>query len=60
MFISAQFGHTEVCALLLENGADREVPMRGIGWTPLFVAAWAGKAAVVQALLQSKGVVRLP
>ncbi len=25
--------------------------MRGSGWTPLFVAAWAGKAAAVQTML---------
>ncbi len=29
--------------------------MRGTGWTPLFVAAWAGKAAAAVKALLSQG-----
>ena len=67
LFVAAEIGHAVVslslsesravqhrksgCTLLLEIGAHCEVRMRGNGWTPLFVAAWAGKAAAVKALL---------
>ena len=34
--------------------------MRGNGWTPLFVAAWAGKAAAAVKALLSQGADRNP
>ena len=38
---------------LLDAGADIEASMHGNGWTPLFVAAWAGNHGVVGVLLRA-------
>ena len=51
LFVAAQFGHLEVIKLLLDKGADWTVGMRDNGWSPLFVASWAGNAAAVAELL---------
>ena len=49
--MAAQKGHTDIVKALLSFGADWTISMRGNGWSPLFVASWAGKAAVVTELL---------
>ena len=49
--MAAQMGHTDIVKALLSFGADWTISMRGNGWSPLFVASWAGKAAVVTELL---------
>ena len=46
-------GHLEVVRVLVEEaGGDLSICMTGTGWSPLFVAAWSGHAAVVAELLQ--------
>ena len=52
LFMACQKGYEGVVRLLLEKGADWTVGMRDNGWSPLFVASWAGKAAVVAELLE--------
>jgi len=49
---AAQKGHLEVVLTLVDAGADLSICMAGNGWSPLFVAAWSGHAAVVAELLQ--------
>ena len=51
MFVACQKGDKGVVRLLLEKGADWTVGLRDNGWSPLFVASWAGKAVVVAELL---------
>ena len=51
LFIACEIGHEGVVRLLLEHGADWTVGMRDNGWSPLFVASWAGNAAAVAELL---------
>ena len=52
LHVAAKHGHLAVCKLLLEAGADAAAVSRG-GYTALFDAAWAGRDAVVQLLLQA-------
>ena len=52
MYWACLQGDEVVVRLLLEKGADWTVGMRDNGWSPLFVASWAGKAAVVAELLE--------
>ena len=52
MWMTCALGHEGAVRLLLEKGADWTVGMRDNGWSPLFVASWAGKAAVVAELLE--------
>ena len=51
--MAAQKGHDTIVSALLDAGADIETSMHGNGWTPLFVAAWAGKDDVVGVLLRA-------
>ena len=51
LIMACQQGHEGVVRLLLKKGADWTVGMRDNGWSPLFVASWAGKAVVVAELL---------
>ena len=52
MYVAAHPGHLEVVRALVGAGADMSICMAGNGWSPLFVAAWSGHAAVVAELLQ--------
>ena len=52
LFTAAQFGQAEAVRALVLAGADLSISMASIGWSPLFVAAWSGHAAVVAELLQ--------
>mmetsp|Transcript_56391 Transcript_56391/g.155722 ORF Transcript_56391/g.155722 Transcript_56391/m.155722 type:complete len:115 (-) Transcript_56391:244-588(-) len=52
LFIAAQISQHEVVLALVGAGADLSICMAGNGWSPLFVAAWSGHAAVVAELLQ--------
>ena len=45
-------GYDEVVRMLLELGADWAILMSGNGWSPLFVASWAGSTAVVALLIE--------
>ena len=51
LWMACQKGYEGVVRLLLEKGADWTVGMRDNGWSPLFVASWAGNAAAVAELL---------
>lgn len=51
VFAAAEFGHAAVIRELRASGADLTQGMAHVGWCPLFVAAWGGKAEAVSALL---------
>jgi hypothetical protein len=44
-FLSTREGHEKVVSLLLENGADVELP-DNYGQSPLFMACWKGELIV--------------
>lgn len=45
IFLSTREGHEKVVSLLLENGADVELP-DNYGQSPLFMACWKGELIV--------------
>jgi cytohesin len=50
---AAMQGMAEVCAILLELGAQPDVQTMPQGYTPLHSAAWGGHGEVVEALLRA-------
>ncbi|RKK66726.1 hypothetical protein BFJ69_g15146 [Fusarium oxysporum] len=52
-------GHVEVVKLLLDKGADVNIPDKD-GWTPVFSASWNGYVEVVKLLLDKGADVNIP
>lgn len=51
LYVAAKLNHLDVAEYLLEQGADPEMGDVVFGWTPIFVAAAEGYAAVVKLLV---------
>ena len=54
LMLACQNGHTEIAALLIEKGADKEAK-DNLGWTPLMAAACQNGHTEIAALLIDKG-----
>ena len=52
--VAAQFGHTEVCELLLANGSDLEERLPRTLYTALHIAATDGHQSLLELLLSHK------
>lgn len=56
MHAAARRGHVKVLNLLIEAGADKDVPAvdpQGLSWTPMHTAASNGQVKFVQALIEA-------
>ncbi|KAM5299900.1 ankyrin repeat and SAM domain-containing protein 6 isoform 2-T2 [Ctenodactylus gundi] len=52
MMAAVQHGHEAVVRLLLEWGADPNYTARTVGWSPLMLAALAGRLGIAQQLVE--------
>ncbi|XP_037653563.1 ankyrin repeat and SAM domain-containing protein 6 isoform X3 [Choloepus didactylus] len=52
LMAAVQHGHEAVVRLLLEWGADPNLPARTVGWSPLMLAALGGRLGAAQQLLE--------
>ncbi|KAG6353721.1 hypothetical protein INS49_005430 [Diaporthe citri] len=53
LYIAARYGRDDGAKVLLDNGADRDIPDSGHGWTPLHLCARYSRNEVAKLLLMS-------